>query len=72
MLLISPHITDWSDCHFQPLHIPVHVLSFYQAVEELVKSGADINERSSDGMTPLGIAAFWGYAELAEFLLKSG
>ena len=41
-------------------------------MEELVKRGADINERSSDGMTPLGIAAFWGYAEIAEFLLKSG
>jgi len=31
-----------------------------------------VNERSRDGMTPLGIAAFWGYAEIVELLLENG
>jgi len=41
-------------------------------VESLLSQGADVNERSRDGMTPLGIAAFWGYAEIAELLLSKG
>lgn len=31
-----------------------------------------MNERSRDGMTPLGIAAFWGYADIVELLLNHG
>ncbi|WAR07260.1 TNKS2-like protein [Mya arenaria] len=34
--------------------------------------GANVNDRSRDGMTPLGIAAFWGYADIAELLLTYG
>lgn len=43
-----------------------------QAIENLISQGANVNERSRDGMTPLGIAAFWGYADIAELLLKHG
>ncbi|KAL3881186.1 hypothetical protein ACJMK2_027643 [Sinanodonta woodiana] len=39
-------------------------------VKTLIRSGADVNEKSKDGMTPLAIAAFWGYAEVVELLLK--
>lgn len=44
----------------------------FQAVENLLRQGANTNERSKDGMTPLGIAAFWGYAEIVELLLEHG
>ena len=44
----------------------------FQQVEELLGKGQDVNERSREGMTPLGIAAFWGYAEIAELLLENG
>lgn len=41
-------------------------------MENLVAQGADVNGRSKDGMTPLGIAAFWGYADIVELLLNHG
>ncbi|XP_076466766.1 uncharacterized protein LOC143298006 [Babylonia areolata] len=41
------------------------------AVEQLVRKGADVNARSSDGMTPLAVAAFWGYADIVKFLLEN-
>ncbi|XP_050393170.1 serine/threonine-protein kinase TNNI3K [Patella vulgata] len=37
----------------------------------LIDNGENINVRSSDGMTPLAIAAFWGYADVVEFLLEN-
>ena len=45
---------------------------FFQTIVGLIKEGADVNARSRDGMTPLGIAAFWGYADIAEILLQNG
>ncbi len=36
----------------------------------LLQQGCDVNSRSSDGMTPLSIAAFWGYADIAKLLLE--
>lgn len=33
---------------------------------------ADVNQRSHDGMTPLAIAAFWGYADIVRLLLENG
>ncbi|KAI0226529.1 hypothetical protein LSAT2_022948 [Lamellibrachia satsuma] len=41
-------------------------------VEKLLASGADVNGSSKDGMTPLSIAAFWGYANIAQLLLQHG
>ncbi|KAL5010411.1 hypothetical protein ScPMuIL_012716 [Solemya velum] len=43
-----------------------------QAVNQLVKEGVDLNKRDKDGMTPLGIAAFWGYADIVQSLLEAG
>jgi ankyrin repeat protein len=40
-------------------------------VEELIKNGIDVNEKSSDGYSPLCIAAFWGYADIAKMLLEA-
>lgn len=45
---------------------------FQQEVEKLLEAGGNVNQRSQDGMTPLGIAAFWGYAEIVERLLQYG
>ncbi|XP_033740559.1 protein phosphatase 1 regulatory subunit 16A-like [Pecten maximus] len=39
-------------------------------VKELLQKGCSPNERSKDGMTPLAVAAFWGYAEIVEVLLE--
>ena len=43
-----------------------------KAVKRLLDQGADINANSKDGMTPLSIAAFWGYADIVKVLLESG
>jgi len=43
-----------------------------KAVQQLVREGADVNARSNDGMTPLAIAAFWGYADIVKVLLENG
>lgn len=51
----------------------IQEFSFYtQAVKQLIVHGANVNERSKDGMTPLAIAAFWGYAEIVKLLLENG
>ncbi|XP_063405232.1 serine/threonine-protein phosphatase 6 regulatory ankyrin repeat subunit B-like isoform X1 [Mytilus trossulus] len=39
---------------------------------QCVENGGKVNEYSRDGMTPLAVAAFWGYADIAEFLLEVG
>ena len=44
----------------------------FQAVERLISGGCDVNLRGVDGMTPLGIAAFWGYLDIVKSLLKHG
>lgn len=54
-----------------PLGTLKNELEFVQLVEQLIKSGADVNQRSSDGFVPLCIAAFWGYAEIVKLLLDS-
>ncbi|XP_038049014.1 ankyrin repeat domain-containing protein 49-like [Patiria miniata] len=41
-------------------------------VRSLVAQGADVNQRSSDGFTPLCNAAFWGYSDIVEYLLRHG
>ncbi|XP_071476745.1 cyclin-dependent kinase inhibitor 2A-like [Diadema antillarum] len=41
-------------------------------VKRLVRDGADVNQKSRDGFTPLCNAAFWGYSDIAEYLLKHG
>ncbi|WP_339905878.1 ankyrin repeat domain-containing protein, partial [uncultured Cyclobacterium sp.] len=41
-----------------------------QAAELLIKSGADINAKSSDGSTPLHTAAFYGRVEIVRALLE--
>ncbi|XP_013381696.1 ankyrin repeat domain-containing protein 49 [Lingula anatina] len=38
----------------------------------LQRGGADINLKSSDGMTPLSVAAFWGYSDIVQLLLEHG
>jgi ankyrin repeat protein len=43
-----------------------------QGVQELIRAGHDVNTRSREGMTPLAIAAFWGYADIAKLLLDHG
>ena len=43
-----------------------------QAVKTLLEQGADLNANSKDGMTPLSIAAFWGYSDIVKLLLESG
>ncbi|XP_011442525.2 ankyrin repeat domain-containing protein 49-like [Crassostrea angulata] len=39
-------------------------------LKEILRQGANVNERSKDGMTPLALAAFWGYADVVECLLQ--
>jgi len=41
-------------------------------VERLLDEGADINGRTADGWTPLGVAATWGRADIARLLIDRG
>ena len=47
-------------------------LCLLKAVQQLVRERAEVNARSNDGMTPLAIAAFWGYADIVKVLLENG
>ncbi|XP_074652059.1 uncharacterized protein LOC141906673 [Tubulanus polymorphus] len=40
--------------------------------QQLNSNQIDLNSRSPDGMTPLCLAAFWGYAEIVQSLLEHG
>lgn len=53
------------------LHLAVN-LNFYDAVEALLKAGADPNFASSDGQTALHYAASNNFKDIARLLLKSG
>ncbi|XP_005108004.1 delta-latroinsectotoxin-Lt1a [Aplysia californica] len=44
----------------------------YTTVKRLLESGADANKKSRDGMTPLAVAAFWGYDHLVDLLIEKG
>jgi len=41
-------------------------------VNSLLTRGVDVNKKSKDGMTPLSIATFWGYVDMAKLLLEHG
>ena len=45
-----------------------------QSVKEyLEKNGTnEVHTKSKDGMLPLAVAAFWGYAEIVQLLLENG
>ncbi|MGV8125202.1 MAG: ankyrin repeat domain-containing protein [Candidatus Xenobiia bacterium LiM19] len=43
-----------------------------EALQELIKKGANIMERGHENWTPLHLAASEGYFEIAELLLKEG
>ena len=43
-----------------------------QTVRQLIEQGADVNRLSRDGMSPLAVAAFWGYYDIADELLRAG
>ncbi len=48
------------------------VVGNIEQVDSALSSGANINVKNSDGMTPLMLACFNGNRELAEFLLEKG
>lgn len=43
-----------------------------EAVQSLVKAGADVNVRAGDGSTPLGHAALMGHPDIVALLIKRG
>ncbi|XP_019628302.1 PREDICTED: ankycorbin-like [Branchiostoma belcheri] len=42
------------------------------AVQYLLSQRVQVNVQSSDGFYPLCLAAFWGYSDIVELLLKNG
>lgn len=54
---------------------PIHVaadLGKLQILSKLIESGANINQKDSDGQTALHYAACNGYAEVVQYLLENG
>ena len=51
---------------------PSLMVIYVQVVQKVVAEGGCVNERSRDGFVPLCIAAFWGHADIVEFLLENG
>ncbi|XP_064594443.1 cyclin-dependent kinase inhibitor 2A-like [Liolophura sinensis] len=41
-------------------------------MKALLERNADVNRISSDGMSPLAVASFWGYADIVQVLLENG
>ena len=52
----------------------LHAIHTHQAgsVEALLNGGADVNRVAGDGVTPLMMAAGYGYADIVRVLLKHG
>ncbi|KAJ8314618.1 hypothetical protein KUTeg_006768 [Tegillarca granosa] len=49
-----------------------HYAQMKELVQKLIQSGADVNLLSRDGMTPMAVAAFWGYSDIVQCLLENG
>ncbi len=71
MSLVQQHSAQHAVHRTHNVVVPTGCFIF-QAVEKLIESGAALDIRGMDGMTPLGIAAFWGYADIVKCLLKNG
>jgi ankyrin repeat protein len=54
-----------------PLYWAVNMNNL-QFTKLLVHQGADVNQRDCLGRTPLLIACFFGYVQIASFLLENG
>ncbi len=61
----------WGVNHWTPL---MHAIHKYQkaSVEALLAGGADVNAAGPNGMTPLIMAAGYGYSDIVRILLAKG
>ena len=57
--------------NWSPLLHAIHTGQL-RSVEALLDSGADVNRLSGDGITPLMMAAGYGYTDIVQLLLKRG
>ena len=57
--------------NWSPLLHAIHTGQI-RSVEALLDGGADINRLSGDGVTPLMMAAGYGYTDIVQLLLKRG
>ncbi len=57
--------------HWSPLLHAIHKNQI-RSVEALLDGGADVNRRSGDGITPLMMAAGYGYTDIVQLLLRRG
>jgi ankyrin repeat protein len=57
--------------NWSPLLHAIHTTQI-RSVEALLDGGADINRLSGDGITPLMMAAGYGYTDIVQLLLKRG
>src|SRR5206468_12253654 len=61
----------WGDAGEAPLHVAARRWDV-RMVERLVRHGADVARRRSDGATPYRLAELHGNAEIAAWLLAHG
>jgi len=57
--------------HWSPLLHAIHKGQIH-SIEALLDGGADINRLSGDGITPLMMAAGYGYTDIVQLLLRHG
>ena len=72
LLIKATNIPTYSNDHTKLLTEEELINRSIQAVQYLIKKGCDINYQNPNGMTALLCACHWGYAPIAEVLLKNG
>lgn len=68
---LNPDITTWDEHKCTPLHLAI-LDKKINSIKCLVCLGADVNAAAQYKVTPVLLAASFGYADVVDYLLQSG